>query len=106
MKSTRDYYKLKNHCNEVIKLNFYISVVKEIITAMQQIAYPRKEVVDFIIKHGYASIASKNKDVDRVFEVFIKFNSPAIEIVRTLDFIQHTSLESIIGTELFNEWCK
>jgi hypothetical protein len=68
--------------------------------------YSRKEIVDFIIENGYTSIASKNKDVDRVFEIFIKFNSPSIEIVRTLDLIQHNSLESIIGTELFNEWCK
>jgi hypothetical protein len=75
-------------------------------TKKPRIAYPRKEIVDFITKNGYTSIASKNKDVDRVFEVFIKFNSPSIEIVRTLDLIQHTSLESIIGTELFNEWCK
>jgi hypothetical protein len=73
---------------------------------VRKIAYTRKEIVDFITNNGYTSIASKNKDVDRVFEVFIKFNSPSIEIVRTLDFIQHTSLESIIGTELFNKWCK
>lgn len=73
---------------------------------MQQSSYPRKEVVDFITKHGYTSIASKNKDVDKVFEVFIKLNAPPIEIVRSLDLIKHTSLESIIGTELFNEWCK
>ena len=77
-----------------------------VMDSVRKTAYTRKEIVDFIIKNGYASIASKNKDVDRIFEVFIKFNSPSIEIVRTLDLIQHTSLESIIGTELFNEWCK
>jgi hypothetical protein len=75
-------------------------------TAKPRIAYERKEVTDFLIKNGYISTASPNKDVDKVFEVFIKFNSPSIEIVRTLDLIQHTSLESIIGAELFNEWCK
>jgi hypothetical protein len=77
-----------------------------IMASVRKTAYLRKEIVDFIIENGYTSIASKNKDVDRVFEVFIKFNSQSIEIVRTLDFIQHTSLESIIGTELFNKWCK
>ena len=77
-----------------------------VMASVRKTAYTRKEIVDFIIENGYTSIASKNKDVDRVFEVFIKFNSPSIEIVRTLDLIQHTSLESIIGTELFNEWCK
>jgi hypothetical protein len=77
-----------------------------VMAPVRKTAYTRKEIVDFIIKNGYTSIASKNKDVDRVFEAFIKFNSPSIEIVRTLDLIQHTSLESIIGTELFNEWCK
>jgi hypothetical protein len=74
--------------------------------SVRKTAYTRKEIVDFIIENGYTSTASKNKDVDRVFEVFIKFNSPSIEIVRTLSLIQHTSLESIIGTKLFDEWCK
>jgi len=75
-------------------------------TEMQKIAYPRKEVTDFLLKNGYITITSPNKDVNKVFEVFIKLNYPPIEIVRSLDLIQHTSLESIIGTELFNGWCK
>jgi hypothetical protein len=74
--------------------------------SVRKTAYTRKEIVDFIMENGYTTTTSKNKDVDRVFEVFIKFNSPSIEIVRTLALIQHTSLESIIGTELFDEWCK
>ncbi len=73
---------------------------------MHKSVYTRKEIVDFLISNGYASGLSKNKDVDRVFEVFSKPGIPVIKIVRTLNMIQHSSLKSIIGTKLFNECCK
>jgi len=73
---------------------------------MQKSVYTRKEIIDFLIRNGYTSCLSKNKEVDRIFEMFVKPDVPAIKIVRTLEMIQHSSLKSIIGTKLFNEWCK
>ena len=73
---------------------------------MRKTTYTRKEIVDFIIENGYMPISSKNKDVDRVFEVFSKSGASDIKIVRTLNMILHSSLKSIIGKKLFDEWCK